>query len=54
MGYPKHMYKGSYTSEKLNAEEKIVSDEKQEAAARKRGFVSGHEFFSRPPEDVEI
>jgi hypothetical protein len=53
MGYPKHMYKGSYTSEKLNADEKIVTDEKQEQAARKKGFIDGREFFSKPPVDVE-
>jgi hypothetical protein len=54
MGYPKHMYKGSYTSAKLNAEEKIVADEKQEALARKKGFIDGKEFFSKPATDIEI
>lgn len=53
MSYPKHMYKGSYTPTAIQAEEKIVEDEQQEKTMRKRGFLDGHEFFSKPPLEPE-
>lgn len=49
MGYPKQMYKGSYTPSAINAEQQVALDEKDEKAARKAGFIDGHEFFSKPP-----
>lgn len=49
MGYPKQFYKGSYTPSAIHAEEKVALDEKDEKAARKLGFIDGHEFFSKPP-----
>ena len=49
MNYPKHMYKGFYTPDKIHADEKIVADEKQEREARKKGFIDCVEFLSKPP-----
>ena len=49
MGYPKAMYRGSFTPEAIQAEEKTVRDEQEERAVRKHGFVDGHEFFSKTP-----
>jgi hypothetical protein len=53
MSYPKHLYKGFYTMDAIHAEEKIVTDEQQEKAARKQNFIDGHEFFSKPPADTK-
>lgn len=53
MSYPKHMYKGSYDAAALWGEEKIVADLLEEKAARKAGFLDGHEFFSKPPRKIE-
>lgn len=49
MGYPKSMYRGSYTPDAINADHLIVRDEGQEDQARVDGFIDGHEFFSKPP-----
>jgi len=53
MGYPKSMYKGDYTDSEIRAEHKTVNDSKAEAILRKKGFMDGHEFFSKPPADAE-
>lgn len=45
------MYKGTYTPDAIQAEEKPVQDEKEEKSARKLGFIDGHEFFSKPPSE---
>lgn len=50
MGYPKSMYKGGYTAEKIWAEESKAHDEREEGALRKQGFIDGKELFSKPPE----
>jgi hypothetical protein len=54
MGYPKQMYKGSYTPSAINAEQQVAQDEKDEKAARKAGFIDGHEFFSKPPYEAPV
>ena len=43
------MYKGTYTTEKILADHRIVNDEKEERRARKEGYKDGHEFFYKPP-----
>lgn len=53
MGYPKQMYKGSHTPDKINAEERVANDEKEEKNARKDGFVDGKEFFAQAPAKPE-
>lgn len=45
------MYKGYYTPDSIEAEHVIAVDEKQEKALRKQGFLDGHEFFSKPPQE---
>lgn len=50
MGFPKQMYKGSHNPDKINAEEKVVTDDAEEKAARKLGFIDGKEFFAKPSE----
>lgn len=50
MSYPKSMYKGSWTPDAINAEHKIVHDEKREAALRADGFVDGRQLLDSPPE----
>lgn len=52
MGYPKSMYKGGYSAEKIWAEEKVAHDEPTEKDLRKQGFVDGKELFSKPPESA--
>lgn len=49
--YPKQMYKGSYSSAAVSAEEMVVHSDKEEKAARAKGFIDGNEFFSKPATD---
>lgn len=49
MAYPKHFYKGFYTPEDIVAKEAIARDEADEKSLRKKGFIDGKEFFSKPP-----
>ena len=48
MGYPKQFYKGFYTPDEIVAKEAVAKDEADEKALRKKGFIDGHEFFSKP------
>lgn len=57
-GYPKQFYKGFYTPEQIVAKEAVAKDESEEKALRKKGFIDGKEFFSKPAvvpqEDDEV